>query len=107
MTLGATIRQTILTAAGLALLGVPHGVLAAAASPGAEPACAQGCIDSRVLLVDRKGKVVWQYGKFGVRGAAPGELDTPVQARYLPGDKVLITDQGNHRVIEVDRRSKK
>ena len=74
------------------------------APPGAEPACPSGCADNRVLLVDRAGKIVWQYGQFGITGAGPNQLNTPVQNTYLPNGNVLITDQGNQRVIEVERR---
>ncbi len=62
--------------------------------------------DNRVLLVDPSGTIVWQYGQFGVTGAGRNELNAPVQNTYLPNGHVLITDQGNERVIEVDRRSK-
>ena len=37
----------------------------------------------------------------GVVGAGPDELNTPVQATWLPNGHVLITDQANQRVIEV------
>ena len=54
-----------------------------------------------MLLADDDGRIVWQYGQFGVTGAGPNELDTPVQATYLPNRHVLITDQANNRIIEV------
>jgi hypothetical protein len=70
-----------------------------------------------VLLVNRKGKIIWQYGQFGVAGNGPDQLSAPVQNTWLPsgdGDEahfaddssvphghVLITDQGNSRIIEV------
>ncbi len=76
------------------------------APPGTEPGCPTGCPDNRVILVDRSGEIVWQYGKFGVTGAGRNELSAPVQNTYLPNGDVLITDQGNQRVIEVERRSK-
>jgi len=41
-----------------------------------------------------------------VTGSGPNELSSPVQNTYLPNGDVLITDQGNQRVIEVERRSK-
>ncbi len=64
-----------------------------------------GCVDNRVLLVDRGGNIVWQYGQFGVTGFGPDQLNTPVQNTYLPtSGNVLITDQGNERIIEVRRR---
>jgi hypothetical protein len=59
-----------------------------------------GCPDNRVILVDPAGRIVWQYG--------PAELNTPVHSVFLssfpnhPGFHVMITDQGNQRVIVVD-----
>ena len=60
-----------------------------------------GCPDNRVILVDPSGRIVWQYGQFGVTGSGPDQLNTPVQATWLPDGHVLITDQANERVIEV------
>ena len=70
---------------------------------GADPSCtnSNGCPDNRVMLVNRRGKIVWQYGKAGVTGSGFDELNTPVQATFLPDHHILITDQGNERVIEV------
>src|SRR5258708_16125961 len=73
--------------------------------PGATPNCPSGCVDNTVLLVNHFGKIVWQYGTFGVTGAGANQLNVPVQNTYLTlpnGDAhVLITDQGNGRIIEV------
>jgi hypothetical protein len=71
------------------------------APAGSEPACPNGCADNRVMLVNRGGHIVWQYGRFGVTGSGHNQLNTPVQATWLPNEHVLITDQGNQRVIEV------
>jgi hypothetical protein len=71
------------------------------APPGFEPACPNGCADNRVLLVNRHGHIQWQYGTFGITGAGPNELNTPVQATWTPELTVLITDQVNERIIEV------
>lgn len=61
-----------------------------------EPACASmGCQDNRVILVGSNGTIKWQYG--------PAELNTPVAARMLANGNVLITDQGNARVVEVSQ----
>jgi len=70
---------------------------------GADPSCpnVNGCPDNRVLLVDQAGNIVWHYGSAGVTGSGVNQLNTPVQATFLPNDHVLITDQGNSRVIEV------
>jgi hypothetical protein len=54
-----------------------------------------------VILVAPSGAIVWQYGQFGVTGSGRNQLNTPVQSTFLPGGHVLITDQGNGRVIEV------
>jgi hypothetical protein len=68
-----------------------------------ETTCAQnGCADNRVLLVDPAGTITWQYGQDGgVSGVGPGQLSAPVAARMLSTGNVLITDQGNDRIIEV------
>jgi hypothetical protein len=73
--------------------------------PGADPSCAikAGCPDNRVILVNQAGHIVWMYGKAGVTGFGPDQLNTPVQNTFLPGGDILITDQGNERVIEVNR----
>jgi hypothetical protein len=77
-------------------------LLAGTGAPaGTEPACPSGCADNRVILVDRAGQIVWQYGQFGVTGADDNQLSAPVQATFLPFGDVLITDQGNQRIIEV------
>ena len=65
--------------------------------------CKKGCADNRVILVDQRGNIVWQYGEFGITGCGPNQLSTPVQNTYLPNGNVLITDQANERVIEVRR----
>jgi hypothetical protein len=73
--------------------------------PGADPSCTStnGCPDNRVFLVNQAGQIVWQYGKAGVTGSGFNQLNTPVQATFLPGGDILITDQANERVIEVNR----
>ena len=61
-----------------------------------------GAADNRVILVDPFGHIVWQYGKFGQTGDGFDLLNTPVQCTWLPSFHVLITDQGNNRIIEVN-----
>jgi outer membrane protein assembly factor BamB len=72
--------------------------------PGVIPQAPGGAVDNRVILVSPKGKIVWQYGQFGQTGSAPDLLSTPVQCTWLPNFHVLITDQGNNRIIEVNLR---
>jgi len=78
-----------------------------AATP-ALPGCSDpvnGCPDNRVIVVDEKGQIVWQYGQDGgVAGAGPNQLNVPVAATFLPNGDILITDQSNERVIEVNRK---
>ena len=62
-----------------------------------------GCADNRVLLVDSTGKILFQYGQFGVTGSGANQLNTPVQATWTPKGTILITDQANQRIIEVDQ----
>jgi len=74
------------------------------APQGTETGCANApCQDNRVIVVNAARQIVWQYGQAGVPGAGPNQLNTPVQATFLPNKNVLITDQGNQRVIEVNQ----
>lgn len=77
--------------------------------PGVDPYCANpnGCLDNRVMLVSPSGKIVWQYGKFGVAGSRKNEVNTPVQATWTQFGTVFITDQANERVIEVNVANKR
>jgi hypothetical protein len=69
--------------------------------PNVIPQAPGGAVDNRVFLVSPGGRIVWQYGQFGMIGDGPNLLSTPVQCTWLPNEHVLITDQGNNRVIEV------
>jgi len=60
------------------------------------------CVDNRVVIVNQQGNITWQYGQAGITGAGPDQLSVPVFAVQLPNGDVLITDQGNNRVIEVN-----
>ncbi|MGA8030589.1 MAG: hypothetical protein WB992_25880 [Bryobacteraceae bacterium] len=75
------------------------------------PGCSDpvnGCPDNRVIVVDHEGHIVWQYGQAGVTGSGFNQLNTPVQAVFLPGfpghcgPHIMIADQGNQRVIVVN-----
>lgn len=70
--------------------------------PGVIPEAPNGAVDNRVILVNPAGEIVWQYGMFGKTGSSPNRLNTPVQCTWLPNMDVLITDQGNNRIIEVN-----
>jgi hypothetical protein len=86
-------------------------LMAGTGTPGGQPEAPNctnpsGCPDNRVILVDRAGNIVWQYGQFGVAGSGPDQLNVPVQNTWLPNRHVLITDQANERIIEVDVATK-
>jgi hypothetical protein len=64
---------------------------------GTEPACPAdggGCPDNRVLVVGSDGGIAWEYDD-------DGGLSSPVCSVMLPSGNILITDQGNQRIIEV------
>jgi hypothetical protein len=73
------------------------------APAGSEPTCTSACLDNRVFVVNQAGQILWQYGRAGVSGSGFNELNTPVQATFLPNKDILITDQANDRVIEVNQ----
>src|SRR5664280_657606 len=81
-------------------------IACAGVPPGGEPGCPTGCPDNRVIAVNKKGRIVWQYGQAGVTGSGDNELNNPVSVRFLPRHRVLITDQGNHRVLELTLKKK-
>jgi len=121
---------TILTCAGI--LGVRdaqrfrhYTLMAGAGIPaGLIPEAPAGAIDNRVIAVDKIGNIVWQYGQFGQSGSSFNLLNVPVQCTYIPfscpqkkhhkkidpckyfnlNGYILITDQGNNRVIMVDKK---
>jgi len=64
------------------------------------------CVDNRTIVVDQAGTIVWQYGQAGVTGSGRNQLNVPVFAIQLPNHNIMIVDQGNNRVIEVDRFTK-
>lgn len=70
--------------------------------PGVIPQAPNGAVDNRVMLVDAFKHIIWQYGRFGQTGSGFNQLSTPVQCTWLPNAHVLITDQGNNRIIEVN-----
>ena len=62
---------------------------------------------SRVFEVNRKGKILWEYGDTSLFRDGDHDLNGPVSAVYGAHKCVLIADQGNHRVIHVRRRGGK
>ena len=82
-----------------------------------------GHVDNRVIFVNKTGQIVWEYGVFGLSGSGANQLNTPVQATYIPPKydrcnscnkmcycvfpgTVLITDQGNNKIIAVNEKNR-
>lgn len=59
--------------------------------------------NQRIILVNLRKQVVWQYGTTGVSGNGPNQLNNPNSAEVLANGHVLIADENNNRVIEVTR----
>ena len=95
--IGVTDAERVDTLTLMAGTGTPPGVI---------PQAPNGVVDNRVMLVNKAGKIVWQYGVFGQTGTGPNLLNTPVQCTYLKNFNILITDQGNNRIIEVSKAKK-
>jgi hypothetical protein len=57
--------------------------------------------NSRVILVNLKHHIVWQYGMTLVPGIGPNQLNNPNSAELLANGHILIADENNNRVIEV------
>jgi len=106
--IGVNDAQRIGSLTLMAGTGTPQGVL--------PPPNDGQHVDNRVIIVDKHGKIIWQYGQFGVTGSGPNQLNAPVQSTFVPHHwgheshvskgTVLITDQGNNRIIEVSIRTK-
>src|SRR6266849_5855471 len=81
-------------------------LLAGSGIPAGSASYPKGCADNRVIVVNQKGDIVWQYGQAGIAGSGPNQLNTPVFAIQLPNRNIMVIDQANNRVIEIDRSSK-
>ena len=57
--------------------------------------------NSRIIVVNLKHQIVWQYGMTLVPGIGPNQLNNPNSAQLLPNGHVLIADENNNRAIEV------
>lgn len=46
-------------------------------------------------------RIVWTYGHDGIKGSAPGYLNTPDDAYPLPNGDTLVADIFNQRILEI------
>jgi hypothetical protein len=83
-------------------------------APVAYPSDAQWLGPGRILLADysspghvlimrKDGTVLWRYGP----ASGPGALDHPSLALMLPNGLIAVNDDYRHRVILIDRRTKR
>ena len=56
----------------------------------------------RIIEIDRAGAIVWDY-----TGTADGGLNHPSLAMEMPNGNIIANDDLNHRVIVVDKATKK
>ncbi|HEY9843213.1 MAG TPA: hypothetical protein V6D23_22275, partial [Candidatus Obscuribacterales bacterium] len=61
----------------------------------------------RVLMVNRRQQIRWQYGHLGRPGKGVGQLHSPSDIQLTPEGHVLICDSGNRRVLELNFQSHK
>lgn len=47
------------------------------------------------------GRIIWQYGRYGVPGSGPGELHTPDDAYPLANGDITVADIENCRILEI------
>jgi hypothetical protein len=57
----------------------------------------------RVDIITPTGRVVWTYE----RSSGPGALDRPSLAVPFPGGRIGVTDDWHHRVVVIDRATKR
>lgn len=57
--------------------------------------------NQRIILVNLRHQIVWQYGTTGVSGNGANQLSNPNSAELLENGHVLISDESNNRVIEI------
>jgi hypothetical protein len=56
-----------------------------------------------VLIMNRSGNVLWEYGP----ASGDGALSFPSLALMLPGGLIAVNDDARHRVVLIDRRTKR
>lgn len=60
--------------------------------------------NQRIILVNMKKRIEWQYGTTGVAGNAANQLNNPNSAEVLDNGNILIADENNNRAIEITPR---
>jgi hypothetical protein len=68
--------------------------------PGGRILLADYARPGAVLVMNRRGRVLWRYGP----SSGPGELDHPSLAMMLPNGDVAVNDDFRDRVVIIDPR---
>jgi hypothetical protein len=71
--------------------------------PGGRILVADYASPGHVLIIDRRGRVLWRYGP----AQGYGRLDHPSLAMALPNGDIAVNDDFRHRVIVIDPRMKR
>jgi hypothetical protein len=71
--------------------------------PGGRILLADYSLPGQVLVVNRRGHVLWRYGP----SAGHGMLNHPSLAMALPNGDIAVNDDYRHRVVLIDPRSKR
>ena len=74
-----------------------------AAAPDGNVLVAAFNTPGRIDILTPSGRIVWTYGP----PSGPGSLDQPSLALALPNDPIAVTDDWHHRVVVIDRTTKR
>lgn len=71
--------------------------------PGGNVLLASYTSPGRIDIVSPRGRILWAYGP----PSGPGSLDHPSLAEALPNGLIAVTDDFDHRVVLIDRATKR
>ena len=71
--------------------------------PGGRILVADYSSPGHILIIDRRGHILWRYGP----SSGYGRLDHPSLAMALPNGNVAVNDDYRHRVVVIDPRTSK
>ena len=71
--------------------------------PGGRILLADYASPGHVLIINRRGRILWRYGP----AAGAGRMDHPSLAMALPNGNIAVNDDFRHRVIVIDPRTKR
>ena len=69
--------------------------------PGGRVLLADYTSPGHILIIDRRGHILWRYGP----SSGPGRLDHPSLAMALPNGNIAVNDDYRHRVVVIDPRT--